>query len=52
MLARIALPILAVVAHCSGAVAQSPTKAFSIGRVHVGVPGSGAAKLEVRKQRQ
>ena len=40
MLARIALAILAAVALCSGATAQSPTKVFRIGLVHVGIPGS------------
>ena len=40
MLARMALAILAAVALCSGATAQSPTKVFRIGLVHVGVPGT------------
>jgi putative ABC transport system substrate-binding protein len=40
VLARMALTILAAVAVCSGAIAQSPTKVFRIGLVHVGVPGS------------
>jgi putative tryptophan/tyrosine transport system substrate-binding protein len=35
-----ALPILAALALCSGATAQSPTKIFRIGVVHVGAPGS------------
>jgi putative ABC transport system substrate-binding protein len=40
MLARMALTILAAVALCSGATAQSPTKVFRIGLVHVGIPGT------------
>jgi putative ABC transport system substrate-binding protein len=40
MLARMALLILAAVALCSGAAAQSPMKVFRIGLVHVGAPGS------------
>ena len=40
MLARMALAILAAVALCSGATAQSPTKIFRIGLVHVGAPGT------------
>jgi putative ABC transport system substrate-binding protein len=40
MLARIALAMLAAVALCSGAIAQSPTKVFRIGLVHVGAPGT------------
>jgi putative ABC transport system substrate-binding protein len=40
MLARMALPILAAVAFCSSATAQSPTKIFRIGLVHVGAPGT------------
>ena len=40
MLARMALPILAALAFCSGAAAQSPAKVFRIGLVHVGRPGS------------
>jgi putative tryptophan/tyrosine transport system substrate-binding protein len=40
MLARMALAILAAVALCSGATAQSPTRVFRIGLVHVGVPGT------------
>jgi len=40
MLTRMALPILAAFALCSGAAAQSPTKVFRIGLVHVGAPGS------------
>jgi putative tryptophan/tyrosine transport system substrate-binding protein len=40
MRARMALAILAAVGLCSGAAAQSPTKVFRIGLVHVGIPGS------------
>jgi putative ABC transport system substrate-binding protein len=40
MLARMALPMLAAVALCSGATAQSPAKVFRIGLVHVGAPSS------------
>ena len=40
MLARMALAILAAVALYSGATAQSPTKVFRIGLVHVGAPGT------------
>ena len=40
MRARMALTILAAVALCSGAMAQSSTKVFRIGLVHVGIPGS------------
>jgi ABC-type uncharacterized transport system substrate-binding protein len=40
MLTRMAVAILAAVALCSGATAQSPTKVFRIGLVHVGAPGS------------
>jgi len=40
MLTRMALPILAALALCSGATAQSPTKIFRIGLVHVGAPTS------------
>jgi putative tryptophan/tyrosine transport system substrate-binding protein len=40
MLARMTLTILAAVALCSGATAQSPTKVFRIGLVHVGIPGT------------
>jgi putative tryptophan/tyrosine transport system substrate-binding protein len=40
MRARMALPILAAVAFCSGATAQAPTKVFRIGLVHVGAPGT------------
>jgi putative ABC transport system substrate-binding protein len=39
MLTRIAVAILAAVALCSGATAQSPTKVFRIGVVFVGPPG-------------
>ena len=38
MRARMALPIL--VALCSSATAQTPTKVFRIGLVHVGAPGT------------
>src|SRR5271155_846751 len=40
MLAGMALPILATLGLCSGAAAQSPTKVFRIGLVHVGRRGS------------
>ena len=40
MLARMALTILAALALCSGAMAQSSPKVFRIGLVHVGIPGS------------
>ena len=40
MLTRIALPILAALALCSGATAQSPTKVFRIELLHVGAPGT------------
>jgi hypothetical protein len=40
MRARMALTILAALALCSGAMAQSSTKVFRIGLVHVGIPGS------------
>jgi putative tryptophan/tyrosine transport system substrate-binding protein len=40
LLAQMALSILAAVALCSGATAQSPTKVFRIGVVHVGGAGS------------
>ena len=40
MPARMALAILAAVALCSSATAQSPTKVFRIGLVHVGRPGT------------
>ena len=40
MLTRMALTILAAVALCSGATAQSPTKVFRIELLHVGAPGT------------
>ena len=40
MPARMALAIVAAVALCSSATAQSPTKVFRIGLVHVGRPGT------------
>lgn len=40
MLTRMALPILAALALCSGATAQSPMKVFRIGLLHVGAPGT------------
>ena len=40
MPAPMALAIVAAVALCSSATAQSPTKVFRIGLVHVGRPGT------------
>ncbi len=40
MLARMALPILAALAFCSGATAELPAKIFRIGLLHVGAPGT------------
>ena len=40
MLTRMALPILAALALCSGATAQSPMKVFRIELLHVGAPGT------------